>query len=95
MLAVLSSLSRFKAFRQTNVNVSVDEKVRIDVQLAIGNVTEVVEVRASEIALQTDSSDLSRAVSQQGSPLYRTSVEAHFGLRRSYLVSLHGRTSTT
>jgi outer membrane receptor protein involved in Fe transport len=55
----------FKAFRQTNVNVGVDEKARIDVQLAVGDVTEVVEVTAAEVLLQTDSSDLGKAVSQQ------------------------------
>src|SRR6267142_3440741 len=34
----------FKAFRQTNINLGVDSKVRVDTQLAVGSVNESVEV---------------------------------------------------
>ncbi len=39
-----------------NIALNVDAKVRADARLALGSVTDVVEVRASDIALQTDSS---------------------------------------
>jgi hypothetical protein len=54
----------FKTYRQVNIVLTVDSKVRADARLALGNVTDVVEVRASDIALQTDSSDLGTPVSQ-------------------------------
>jgi len=54
----------FKGFRQTNVNLGVDSKVRVDVQLQVGSVTESVEVVGTAQVLQTDSSDLNTTFSQ-------------------------------
>ncbi len=53
----------FKTFKQVSIALTVDAKVRVDARLALGSVTDVIEVRASEIALQTDASDLSTPVS--------------------------------
>src|SRR5262245_33131131 len=44
----------FKAFRQTNINLSVDSKVRVDTQLTVGSVSESVEVVGTAQVLQTD-----------------------------------------
>lgn len=53
----------FKTFKQVSIALTVDAKVRVDARLTLGSVTDVIEVRASEIALQTDASDLSTPVS--------------------------------
>src|SRR5882762_6758315 len=56
MYEITIEAAGFKAFRQTNVNLTVDAKVRVDAQLTVGNVTESVEVTGTAQALQTDSS---------------------------------------
>ena len=46
-----------------NVQVSVGARLRVDVTMAIGQVTETVEVRAAAVQLQTDSSDRGQVIS--------------------------------
>lgn len=46
-----------------NVQVSVGARLRVDVTMAVGQVTETVEVRAAAVQLQTDSSDRGQVVS--------------------------------
>jgi hypothetical protein len=46
-----------------NVQVSVGARLRVDVAMAVGQVTEKVEVRASAVQLQTDSSDRGQVIS--------------------------------
>jgi len=54
----------FRTFKETNIALTVDAKVRVNAVLSVGNIADVVEVRASDIALQTDSSDLSTPISK-------------------------------
>ncbi len=46
-----------------NVQVTVGARLRVDVAMAVGQVTEKVEVRASAVQLQTDSSERSQVIS--------------------------------
>jgi hypothetical protein len=46
-----------------NVQVTVGSRLRIDVEMAVGQVSEKVEVRASAVQLQTDSSDRGQVIS--------------------------------
>jgi Carboxypeptidase regulatory-like domain len=46
-----------------NVQVTVGARLRVDVTMAVGQLTEKVEVRASATQLQTDSSDRSQVIS--------------------------------
>ena len=46
-----------------NVQVTVGARLRVDVEMAVGQVTEKVEVRASAVQLQTDSSDRGQVIS--------------------------------
>ena len=56
----------FKKTTMPNVQLGVDQKVRVDVKLEIGAASESVEVQGGGAALvQTDSSDLSGTINQQ------------------------------
>jgi trimeric autotransporter adhesin len=58
--------SGFKSFRQINIALTLDEKVRVNVAMTIGQVGEMVEISSNTAqALQTDSSDLNTSISQQ------------------------------
>ncbi len=46
-----------------NIQVTVGARLRVDVAMAVGQVTEKVEVRASAVQLQTDSSERSQVIS--------------------------------
>ena len=46
-----------------NVQVTVGARLRVDVAMAVGQVTEKVEVKASAVQLQTDSSDRGQVIS--------------------------------
>jgi hypothetical protein len=48
----------FQTHTATNVNVAVDEVVRVDVELRVGQVTETVEVNAEAANLQTDRAEV-------------------------------------
>ena len=53
----------FKTFRQSNVQLGLDSKFRIDAVLSVGTVSDSVEVVSSAQVLQTDSSDLNTTIS--------------------------------
>jgi hypothetical protein len=57
--------SGFKTFRQSNVNLMVDSKYRVNATMELGQVTESVTVVANVQVLQTDASDLNTTVSQE------------------------------
>lgn len=54
----------FKKLSLSNVSLSVDQKVRVDLTLEVGEVTESIEVRATVPLVQTSSSDLSATVNE-------------------------------
>ena len=59
---VLAEMTGFKATALSNVEVGVDQRVRIDVTLEVGQMTESVKIEASTPLLQTSSSELGTTV---------------------------------
>jgi hypothetical protein len=55
----------FRTFIETNVNVSVDAEVRLDVKLQLGEVKEVVEVTSESPPLKTERSDIAVTYNQK------------------------------
>lgn len=58
----------FKGFQKSitnSITLTVDQKLRVDVQLKPGAISETLEVTAQAVALDTDSAALSQLVSQQ------------------------------
>jgi hypothetical protein len=59
---ILAELTGFKATALSNVQVGVDQRVRINVTLEVGQMTESVKIEASTPLLQTSSSELGTTV---------------------------------
>ncbi|MBL8233701.1 MAG: TonB-dependent receptor [Bryobacterales bacterium] len=55
----------FKTFTQTSIGLTTSQTVRVDVRLEVGSVETRVEVVESALALQTESSRVTNAVSEQ------------------------------
>src|SRR5438270_7148884 len=55
----------FQTFVQDNVGVSVDSEARVDIRLAVGEVTQTLEVSAEASLLKTERSDVSTTYSQK------------------------------
>ena len=62
---ISAELTGFKKVSKTNVQLGVDQKVRIDLALEIGAMTEVVEIQAETPLLQTASSELGATVVEE------------------------------
>jgi hypothetical protein len=62
---VTGELSGFKSVSLSNVRVGVDSRVRADIKLEVGAMTESVEIVASTPLVQTSSSDLSTTVESE------------------------------
>src|SRR5262245_13303006 len=62
---ILAELTGFKATALSNVQVGVDQRVRIDVTLEVGQMTESVKIEASTPLLQTSSSELGTTVHEE------------------------------
>ncbi len=62
---VLSEMQGFKAAALSGIQVGVDQRVRIDVALEVGAMTESVTIEASTPLLQTSSSELGTTVTNQ------------------------------
>jgi hypothetical protein len=60
--SVSAEMSGFKKVTLVNVHVGVDQKVRTDLKLDLGQMTEAVEIQAETPLVQTSSSDLSVTV---------------------------------
>jgi hypothetical protein len=60
--SVTAEMSGFKRTSQSNVHLGVDQKVRTDFRLELGQMTEVVTIQAETPLVQTGSSDLSVTV---------------------------------
>jgi hypothetical protein len=63
--AVSAELTGFKKATKTNVLVGVDQRVRMDLTLELGAMTEVVEIQAESPLLQTSSSELGTTVVEE------------------------------
>ena len=62
---VSAEISGFKTVSLSNVGVGVDQRVRADVKLEVGAMTESVEIVAQTPLVQTSSSDLSTTVTEE------------------------------
>jgi hypothetical protein len=62
---VSAELTGFKKVSRTNVLVGVDQRVRIDLALELGAMSEVVEIQAETPLLQTSSSELGTTVVEE------------------------------
>ena len=55
----------FRAYRKTDINVNVNQTVRVDVELQVGQVTETVDVKASAVTIDTDTATVGQTVDQK------------------------------
>jgi hypothetical protein len=62
---ITGEISGFKSVSLSNVQVGVDSRVRADIKLEVGAMTESVEIVASTPLVQTSSSDLSTTVNEE------------------------------
>ena len=62
---VTGEISGFKSVSLSNVQVGVDQRVRADIKLEVGAMTESVEIVAQTPLVQTSSSDLSTTVTEE------------------------------
>ena len=62
---VSAEITGFKKVAKTNVLLGVDQKVRMDLALELGAMTEVVEIQAETPLLQTSSSELGTTVVEE------------------------------
>jgi hypothetical protein len=61
---VAGELSGFKGIQMSNIRVGVDQRVRIDLRLEVGDMTESITIEATTPLVQASSSDLSVTVSE-------------------------------
>jgi hypothetical protein len=62
---VSAELTGFKTARAENIRLSTSEQVRVDLTLSVGDVTESVEVTATEVLLKTEEVSISTTVNQE------------------------------
>jgi hypothetical protein len=62
---VMAELSGFKTVALSEIHVGVDQRVRIDLNLEVGNVSETVTIRAETPLVQTSSSELGTTVEEE------------------------------
>ena len=62
---VMTEMAGFKSMALSNVVVGVDQRVRMDLKLEVGAMTESVSVEGTAPLLQTSSSELGTTVTQQ------------------------------
>ena len=62
---VMSEMTGFKTLALSNIDVGVDQRVRIDLKLEVGAMTESVSIQAESPLLQTSSSELGTTVSDE------------------------------
>ena len=60
--SISAELAGFKKVTRLNVRLGVDQKVRIDLELSVGELAEIVDVQGGSPLIQTSSSDLSTTV---------------------------------
>ena len=62
---VSAELAGFRKVTRLNVRLGVDQKVRVDLELGVGELAEVVDVQGGSLLIQTSSSDLSTTVDER------------------------------
>jgi hypothetical protein len=79
---IRAELKGFKAEVQQNVLVNSDQPIRVDIQLQVGDVAEVVTVTGASPVLQTDTSDVRSVV--QTKELTQLPVISRLGVRTAF-----------
>jgi hypothetical protein len=62
---VTGELTGFKTVSLANIHLGVDQKLKLDLKLDVGQMTETVEIQAETPLLQTSSSDLSATIDEE------------------------------
>ncbi len=55
----------FSTAKRSNIQLNVDQVVRIDLELQVGVVTETIEVQGSAVALDTENASIGQVISQR------------------------------
>jgi hypothetical protein len=63
--SVTASLQGFRAAKQSGVRLFVDQVARVDLSLQTGELTEVVEVKAAAVALDTESATVGHVITEK------------------------------
>jgi hypothetical protein len=63
--SVAAEQQGFRVAKRSNIQLSVDQVVRIDLELLAGEVTETVDVQAGGVALDTESASIGQVVNQR------------------------------
>jgi hypothetical protein len=63
--SVTASLQGFRPAKRTGVRLSVDQVVRIDLDLQTGDLTEAVEVQASSVALDSETATIGQVITEK------------------------------
>src|SRR5262245_12897362 len=63
--AVTVEHTGFQASRKSNISINVDQVVRADFGVTVGNVSDVVEVQSGAVALDTETASMGQVVSQR------------------------------
>lgn len=63
--SVTAEKAGFQLAKRTDIQLSVADVIRVDLQLAVGQVTQTVEVKATVVALDTETSAVSQLIGQR------------------------------
>ena len=63
--SVTADQKGFRAARRSEINLNVDQVIRLDLDLQVGEVTETVDVKASVVTIDTESAAVGQVVSQK------------------------------
>jgi hypothetical protein len=63
--SVTAELQGFRTARQTGIRLLVDNKIRVDLSLAVGAVSETIEVQATTVALQSENASVSQTLTEK------------------------------
>ena len=63
--SVTADQKGFRAAKRSDISLSVDQVIRVDLDLQVGEVTETVDVKASAVTIDTESAAVGQVVSQK------------------------------
>ncbi len=63
--SVTAEQQGFRSAKRTNININVDQIVRADFDMTVGEVSAIVEVQSTAVALDTETASLGQVVSQK------------------------------
>src|ERR1700759_1433128 len=55
----------FRAYKRSDIQLNVNQVVRVDIELQVGQVTETVEVKESALTIDTDTATVGQMVNQK------------------------------